>query len=702
MNRKIQKKIENLKYKIRYHDHLYYNLDQPKISDREYDRLYKELEDLEKKHPNLITPDSPAQRVPGEPQKKFKKEPHRQKMFSLQNTYSTEEIEEFIERVYKLLKKKDVPFFVEPKFDGVAVELIYENGILTKALTRGDGETGENITKNIKTISSVPLHLLSTKKNDLKKIFPSVLEVRGEVLIFKKDFEKMNRQRKEEEEVLFANPRNAAAGTLRQLDPRITAKRPLRFYAHGSGTITGPSFPSQSEFLKVLNSFSIPCLKMSRKKKLQFPYLFSLCQSLKEVLDYYNEMEKIRHKFPFDTDGIVIKVDSFEEQNQLGYTARNPRWAIAGKFEAETNQTIVEDIALQVGRTGVVTPVAIMKPVSIGGVTIRQASLHNFKELKRKDVQKGDLVEVQRAGDVIPEIIKVLKKKRKNPLVPFKIPEQCPKCKKSLKEDGEYLRCFNPSCPAVKEKALIYFASKKCMNIEFLGEKSIQKFYDIGWLKNFSSFYTLPEKPLTEQEGFGEKSVELLKQSLEKSKETTFSRILSAIGIQGVGEETAKKLSEVVQNKSKESCSDWNLKTALKILVSMTEEELKEISDVGEVVAQSIINTLQKKELIQDLEKLHILGVNLHKETGLQSKDSFNNLQLKGKRFVITGELPIPREQIKELIKEQGGKVLSAISRKTDYLICGENPGSKKEKALQFSIKILNWTEFQKLLDSKN
>lgn len=700
MNNRVKKKLENLKFQIRYHDHLYYNLDQPEISDREYDRLYKELENLEEKHPNLVTPDSPTQRIPGEPQKKFKKEPHRQKMFSLQNTYSSKEAEEFIERIYKLLKKKDVLFFVEPKFDGVAVELIYEDGILTKALTRGDGETGENITENIKTIPSVPLHLL--KKRDSKKTFPSILEVRGEVLILKKDFEKMNRQRKEKEEILFANPRNAAAGALRQLNPRITAKRPLRFYAHGPGALKGISPLSQSEFLKALNSFSIPCLKMSDKKNLQFPRLFSLCQSLKEILDYYNKMETIHHTFPFNTDGIVIKVNSFEEQSQLGYTARSPRWAIAGKFEAETGQTIVEDIVLQMGRTGAVTPVAIMKSVFIGGVKIRQASLHNFKELKRKDIRKGDWVKVQRAGDVIPEIIQALKSKRKKSVVPFKLPEQCPKCKNSLKEDGEYLRCINPSCPAVREKALIYFASKKCMNIEFLGEKSIQKFYNIGWLTNFASFYTLLEKPLKERKGFGEKSVELLKKSLEKSKESAFFRVISAIGIQGVGEETAKKLSEAVQNKSKESSSvAWNLQTALKTLIAMTEEELKEIPDVGEIAARSIINALQKKDLIQDLKKLHTLGVNLHKDTYLQTEDSSSHLHLKGKRFVITGELPIPREQIKELIKGQGGKVLSAVSRKTDYLICGETPGSKKEKAIQLAIKILNWGEFQSLLKTK-
>ena len=728
MNNKIKKKLESLKFQIRHHDHLYYNLDQPKISDREYDRLYKELETLENKYPDLITPDSPTQRVPGEPLKKFKKESHRQKMLSLQNTYSTQEIKEFVDRMYKLLEKENILFFVEPKFDGVAVELVYENGVLTKALTRGDGETGESITENIKTIPSIPLHLLSNKKGVLKNNFPDILEARGEVVIFKKDFEKMNLQRKEEGEVLFANPRNAAAGALRQLDPGITAKRPLRFYAHGPGVLKGLSSSSQSEFLKAIKSFSIPGLEMSHKK-LQFPYLFRFCKSLDEILDYYNEMEKIRHTFPFDTDGVVIKVDSFAEQRELGEIARSPRWAVAGKFESETAQTKVEDITLQVGRTGVVTPVAVMTPVFIGGVSVRQASLHNFKELRRKDIRKGDLVEVRRAGDVIPEIVKVLKHKRNSSLISFmffmsfilawfkflfcfssvkpskfkpnryKAPDQCPVCKELLKTDGDYLRCFNSFCPAIREKALIYFASKRCMNIEFLGEKSIQKFYKLGWLQKFSSFYKLPEKPLEQEEGFGKKSFELLKKSLEKSKQTTFPRLLSAIGIQGVGEETAQRLSEAVKGKLKNASSvHWTLPSALKILLSITEEELKEIPDIGDIVAQSITSAFQNKELVEDLENLHALGVHFVQKAEWESESHLDNSQLKDKSFVITGELPLSREQVKNLIKEQGGKVLSAVSRKTDYLICGENPGSKKDKALHLSVQILNWTEFQKLL----
>ena len=687
----IRKKIKSLREQIRRHDHLYYNLDQPEISDREYDRLYKELEILEKKHPRLITSDSPTQRVPGEPLDKFKKEAHSQKMLSLQNTYSKEEIEEFFNRVLKLLEEKNVVFFAEPKFDGVAVELIYEKGILTKALTRGDGETGENITENVKTIPSIPLRLLGEKK----KTFPPLLEVRGEVMIFKKDFQAMNRQREEEGQTLFANPRNAAAGTLRQLDPKITAKRPLRFYTHGPGLLKGLDADTQSLFLKTIKNFAIPSLEMGgEKEKLRFPKLLRLCKSLEEILNYYKKIEKARHTFPFDTDGIVIKVNSFERQNQLGEIARSPRWAVAGKFEPVTTQTKIENIVLQVGRTGVVTPVAVMTPVQIDGVRVRQASLHNFKELSRKDVRKGDWVEVRRAGDVIPEVVKVLTEKRDKTLTPFKPPDRCPGCEGPLKPDGDYLRCFNLSCPEIKEKALIYFASKKCMNIELLGEKSIEKFYKLGWLDSFSSFYKLLKKPLEEEEGFGEKSSALLKQSLEKSKQTTLTRLLSALGIHGVGEETARRLSEAVKNRWQSSSSEWNIPAALEILTSMTEEELMDIPDVGEIVAQSIKSAFQNKELIEDLKNLHNLGVHFLKESNQEVTDS----PLKGKKFVITGQLPVPREEVKGLIQKQGGKVLSAVSGKTDGLICGENPGSKKEKAESLSVKILTWEEFQKLL----
>ena len=684
MKPKIKETVEKLRREIRRHDHLYYNLDRPEISDREYDRLYDKLKSLEKQRPDLVTPDSPTQRIPGRPLEKFTKKRHRKKMMSLQNTYSRKEIEEFFNRIGKLLKTDRPRLFMEPKFDGVAVELIYEKGIFTTALTRGDGETGENITENIKTIPSVPLRLFVRPGDSA----PPLLEIRGEALIFKKDFDKMNLQREKDGEIPFANSRNGCAGTLRQLDPRVTAKRPLRFYAHGSGDCEGLPVSSQSDFMERLRAFNVPCLKIHKRGKLKFPALCQSADSLKGILNYYDEMESIRHTFPFNMDGIVIKVDRFERQRETGETARHPRWAVAGKFEPVTAETRVETIALQVGRTGVVTPVAVMSPVSLGGVTVRQASLHNFKELSRKDVREGDFVQVQRAGDVIPEVVRTLKTKRKRSSRPFKPPNHCPSCKGPLQPDGDYLRCSNVLCPSIRERALIYFASKRCMNIEFLGEKSIQKFYKLGWLRAFSSFYELPNRPLEKEEGFGEKSRALLINSLNKSKKhATLSRLLSAVGIPGVGEQTARQLSSAITQRLKKKPRD--IEEALSALQSMTEEELQDIPDIGEILALSVKTAFERGELIEDLKNLQKLGVCLSSERGTGG-------EMDGLKFVITGELTRPRSEIKAFIEDRGGHVLSAVSRKTDYLICGENPGSKKKKAEALSIKILNWKEFKK------
>ena len=676
----IQKKIEKLRKQIQIQDHLYYNLDKPQISDRDYDRLYQELQDLEEKHPSLIAPDSPTQRVPGEALPHFEKQEHRQKMLSLQNTYSKEEVEEFFERCLKLLEVKSCEFFLEPKLDGVAVELIYEKGILKKALTRGNGVLGEDVTENVKTIKSIPLALKAVKNP------PSIFEVRGEVMIFKTDFEKMNKEREELGESLFANPRNAAAGTLRQLNPKVAAQRSLRFFAHGKGELQGLTLKSQKEFIKLLGKVSIPSLKFANTS-LKYPCVLKVSKKLKEILKYYEKIEKLRHKFPFDIDGIVIKVNSFLYQENLGVVARHPRWASAGKFEPEMNQTRIKDIILQVGRTGVVTPVAVMDPVEVGGVIIRQASLHNFKELKRKGIYKGAWVEIHRAGDVIPEVIRVIVEKGQKKLKAFKIPSECPSCGKTLKEDGEYLRCVNTSCSSMRERALIHFASKGCMDIEFLGEKSIKKFYEWGWLKSFSSFYTLGKHPIEEQEGFGKKSRELLEKSLEKSKKTTLAKFLFSLGIPHLGEQTAQKLSEVVQTKK----SNPNLKEALEVLKGLEQEELVEVEDIGEIVAQSIIEAFKRKDFTEDLKKLHDLALQFKKEKRKKSR-------WKGLQFVITGSLPSPRTHVKKLIEDEGGRVMSAVSAKTNYLICGLKPGSKKEKAEKLSIKILSWKEFEKLV----
>ena len=576
-NPELEQKIRRLREEITRHDHLYYNLDQPEIPDSAYDQLYRELKDLEERHPELKTKSSPTQKVPGKALEKFQKEEHGKLMLSLQNSSSRGEIAEFAARCLKSLKAEALEWALEPKLDGAAVELVYEKGRLARALSRGDGKTGEIITRNIKTIRGLPLELSPADGEPL----PELLEVRGEVLIFKKDFEEINRKREAAGESLFANPRNLAAGTLRQLDPLVAAGRPLRFFAHSPGVLRGLPCASQEEFISAIWKYNLPAFPFSGDSRLKPPHLGRRARTVREILAYYEDMRQLRPALPFEIDGIVIKINSFEQQESLGQTARSPRWAMAGKFSPEEAVTQIEDIAVQVGRTGAVTPVAVLKPVPLGGVVVRRASLHNFKELERKDIRKGDFVLVHRAGDVIPEVIKALKDRRRrgaleiignipkaiwhalcrsrsknqHRLFPsilhggaprFRPPSKCPSCGAKLALEGDYLRCGSPRCPAALEHALIHFASKGAMNIEFLGEKTVKKFIQKKWLKNFSDFYRLPEKSLAEEEGFGEKSFELLKESLEKSRRAPLPRLLFALGIPHVGAETAKKLSEKI------------------------------------------------------------------------------------------------------------------------------------------------------------
>lgn len=680
MGKQILNKIESLKKQILRHDNLYYNLDKPEISDFEYDQIYQELVDLETRYPQWKTKDSPTQKTPGRPLDKFEKINHSQQMFSLQNTYSQDEIKDYYDRMIKHFKSSSLEFFVEPKFDGVAVELVYKKGWFQLALSRGNGVTGENITENIRTIKGIPLKLAG-------KQLPALLEVRGEVVIFKKDFVKINKEQNKQNLPVFANPRNLAAGSLRQLNPMIAAQRPLRFFAHSLGHSQGLKFKSQSEFMDKLREFGLPALKMV-ENKLKLPFLCQQIQSLPQILKYYKTLQNLRESLPFEIDGIVVKVNELKKQEELGHTARNPRWAIAGKFSTPEACTQIEDIVLQVGRTGVVTPVAIMKPTPLDGVVIRQASLHNFNEIKRKDIRKGDFVLIHRAGDVIPEVIKTLKEKRKKNLPVFSAPQKCPSCKQPLIADGDYLRCISSQCPATWERALIHFASKACMNIEFLGEKNIKKFYKWGWLKNFSSFYDLPQKPLDKKEGFGTKSFNLLIKSLEMSKKTVLSRFLFALGIAHVGEQTAHTLSDKV--KEILGSKKLSLKNILPILKSLTEEELIELPDIGETVAQSITKFFQNKKMIKDLEELH--------KKGLVFTDQKQGGKLKGLVFVITGTLPLARPQIKKMIEEQGGKMSASVNKKVNYILVGTLPGSKKDQAEKLKIPVLSWKKFQTMV----
>ncbi|MDE0092328.1 MAG: NAD-dependent DNA ligase LigA, partial [Oligoflexia bacterium] len=443
MKKDILQNIRKLKDEIKFHDHLYYNLDKAQITDFEYDQLFQKLIALENKYPEFKTKDSPSQKVPGQALSKFKKQAHSTPMLSLQNSYSKSDIKSFYERILKLLNQEKLTCFLEPKLDGMAVELIYEEGFLTRALSRGDGQIGEDITASIKTLRALPL--------SLGRQAPLLLEVRGEVLVFKKDFERINQEQELAGLSPFASPRNLAAGSLRQLDPKITASRPLYCFIHSPGT-PPENLKSQKEFVEKIQALSLPAFKLSPCKTLKPPLeLCRLAHSLEEVISYYEEMQDLRLKLPFEIDGIVIKVNDFEEQNKLGVIARSPRWAIAGKFSPEQGVTQVEDIKLQVGRTGVITPVAVLKPLVLGGVQIRHASLHNFKEIERKDIRKGDFVLVHRAGDVIPEVIRSLKERRKTKQAIFKTPLSCPFCKGSVKERGDYLVCENSQCLAVME-----------------------------------------------------------------------------------------------------------------------------------------------------------------------------------------------------------------------------------------------------------
>ena len=695
---------QRLKEAIHTHDHYYYNTDQPAISDYEYDQLFNQLLELEKQYPELITKDSPSQRVPGKALSHFQKGVHKKPMLSLQNTYNEDEIISFYHKIRDTLQSDSVEFLLEPKLDGIAVNLIYEKGLLVNALTRGDGHTGEDVYENIKTIKSIPLRL-STK--------PEILEVRGEVVLLKKDFIKINKKQREQDLNPFANPRNIAAGSLRQLDPTVTAQRPLKFFAHSPGLFKGIKSQKQSDFLKKIKTAGLPVLSvkpfhsLSFKNKKIFPYCV-LCKNKDEILEYFHFMEKRKDDFPFETDGIVIKVNDFSKQEKTGYISRSPRWARAAKFKPERGETYVEDISIQVGRTGVLTPVAHLKPVKIKGVTITHATLHNQKEIFRKDIRIGDAVIVGRAGDVIPEIIQVNHSKRKKSSSPFKMPEKCPACSKKVKTIGDIVFCTYHLCPAVLLQSLIHFASKKAMNMESLGPQIMTRLYKTGTVKTFSDIYKLNQEKLLQLEGMGEKSSKRILSSIEKSKSTPLAAFLFALGIRHIGEQTAYNLSRFFTKKasniptsssSKKVITSKDNKQAsaiLNLIATSTEEELKEIPDIGEVVARSVKESFSSDAFIQELNLLLSLGINIILPETEDIKQS-----LSGKKIVITGSLPQSRQEVEKLILSLGGQVQKSVNKKTNFLIKGENkgdspPSQKEQQAKKLNIPILNWEAFKK------
>lgn len=659
-----QKRHEKLKEIIRHHDYLYYVKDRPEISDYEYDQLFAELLELEKSHPELDTKDSPSQRVGGAPLDSFKKLTHRKPMLSLANSYSPEDLSDFDERVKKFLNSsEEIEYLCELKFDGLSIELVYEKGLLTQAITRGDGTVGEDVTNNIKTIKAIPL-VLNTEEP------PPLLEVRGEILMFKDDFLALNEAQQENGENIFANPRNAAAGTVRQLNPKIVAQRPLRFFAYAVGEVDGLTFKTQDQLEKTLAKFNLPVALEHTK----------ICKGADSVVKFYHDIEKKRHDLPFDIDGIVIKVNSFRLQDDLGFVARNPRWATAAKFKPEQAETVIEDIEIQVGRTGALTPRAVMRPTKVGGVTVTYATLHNQEEIQRKDIRIGDTVVLQRAGDVIPEVVSVVTHKRPKNSVPFKIPANCPVCQTLVVKAEEEVvsRCPNPFCTAIIKESLKHFASRRAMNIEKVGDRLIDSFVDQGLVQRFSDLYRLKKNDLLSLERQGEKSVENILQSIDNSKNTTLPKFIFALGIRFIGEQTAKFLAEhflTIEN-----------------LAAATEEELLQVPEIGPKVAKSVQAWFSDKRLRKEIDDLIKLGVTI--SAPKRAADG----RLSGKSFVITGTLPVKRDDAKDFIEKNGGKILAGVSSKLDYLVVGDDPGSKLDKAQSLGVQIITWDDLQKMV----
>lgn len=662
----IKREIERLVKEVNYHNYRYYVLDSPVISDEEYDRLFKRLKELEEIY-NYVLPDSPTQRVGAPPLEKFEKVRHLEPMLSLDNAFSYNDILNFDERVKRLLKAEgDIDYTVEPKYDGLAIELTYRDGLLYKASTRGDGYEGEDVTQNIKTIRAVPLRIEGVK------IIPDVIDIRGEVYMDIEEFEKLNREREQKGESPFANPRNAAAGSVRQLDPSITASRHLNLACYGIGSFKGISFKSQMEFIKWLEEARFP-----------IPAVVRLTRGIKEVMVVIKELEVKRREFPFETDGAVIKVNDFKLQQLLGAKTREPRWAIAYKFPAHQGTTKIKDIKASVGRTGVLTPYAIFEPVRIGGVTVSRSTLHNWDEIERKDIRIGDTVLVERAGDVIPHVVMVIKEKRTGKEKPFSIPEKCPVCgSKVVKEEGEVaVRCINFNCPAQVQERIIHFASRGAMDIEGLGERNVELLHDKGLIRNFLDLYRLKKEDLLNLPRFAEKSASNLIKAIDKSKHSTLARFLYALGIIHVGEFAAKLLARNFQR--------------LEDLYYIKPERIMQIRQMGEKIAQSISDFFNNPENINTLEKLKSLGLRL---TNPDFEEIKSTKKLEGLTFVITGTLPKPRKEIEELIEKEGGKVSSSVSKNTHYLLVGEEPGSKLKKAKELGVKTISYEELLRMI----
>ena len=690
----VQARARKLRAEIERHNHQYYVLDQPLVSDAEYDRMFRELQQLENEHAELASPDSPTQRVGGAPLPQFEQLTHRIPMLSLNNAFSEEEVTAFDKRVSEGLKTNNIEYLAEPKFDGLAISLTYTRGVFTQGATRGDGYTGEDVTPNLRTIRSIPLRL---KGKDV----PALVEVRGEVLMYRRDFDRMNQRQRDNGEKEFVNPRNAAAGSLRQLDSRITAKRPLRFFAYAIGVVEGATAPeTHAELESWLESLGLPVCSDRR-----------VVIGAKGLMQFYSNMGARRAELAYDIDGVVYKVNSLAAQERLGYVARAPRFAIAHKFPAEEATTEVLAIEVQVGRTGALTPVARLKPVFVGGVTVTNATLHNLDQVRAKDVRAGDTVIVRRAGDVIPEVVRVLAEKRRRGAVEFQMPETCPECGSKVErlESEAVYRCTGGLfCPAQRKQALLHFASRRAMDIEGLGEKLVDQLVEGGIVHTPADLYDrekLNAARLAELERMAEKSAANVIAAIEKTKGSSLARFLFALGIYHVGEEIAKILARHFGSLDKLLDADWDALMAEKegVQKENTRRRNKDetllapiLPGVGPEIIQSIANFLRQPHNREVIEQLRASDAVNEAET-LPSAEPGGNLA--GKTFVLTGTLPgLSRDQAKVMIENQGGKVSGSVSSKTDYVVAGAEAGSKLAKAEQLGITVLDEAGLLQLL----
>jgi len=666
---KRQEEIERLRELIRYQNRRYYVLDDPEISDAEYDRLFQRLVALEKEYPELVTPGSPTQRVGGEPRTGFKQVKHRLPMLSLENVFSDEDIKDFDSRVRRFLGEEG-PFHytVEPKIDGLAVELVYEKGRLVVASTRGDGYTGEDVTGNAKTILAIPLKLKSMSG---ERLVPDLLEVRGEIYMEIEAFRALNRERAAQDLPPFANPRNAAAGSIRQLDTRITARRPLNMFCYGVGELSGLTFQTYYELMLALQDWG---LRVNR------PHI-RVCDTVEDVILYCHRLEEMRAQFAFEIDGAVIKINRLDLQARLGEKSRSPRWATAFKFRAVQETTRIVNIEVQVGRTGALTPVAHLEPVEVGGAVVRRATLHNQDEITRKDIREGDTVVLQRAGDVIPEVVKAIVSRRTGNEKPYVMPDACPACgTKVQRKEGEAIsRCPNSACPAQVRASLRHFVSKGAMDTDGLGDKILAQLLEREMIHDEADIYGLTMEDLLKLDKIEQKSAANLLQAIEKSKRTTFARFTYALGIRHVGEHVAQLLASHF--------------LTLENFRKATREELLSIKGIGEEIADSILSYFEDPSNRELIERLLASGITF--EAMARSGSS----PIEGKAFVLTGSLgTLKRAEAKNLIVSKGGKVSSAVSRTTDYVVVGTSPGSKLQRARELGVTTIDETALLDLL----